>query len=157
MVHADFTAILQAEGFLLYLYWPLILTLLRVQSTFQELSHSQSDLSVRWWPPAWLATIPLRERSIDYGENTCTPDVKRHQDILNSEEESCCLHKIKVTHEDIALNYMRQQREDVYRYHIGLTCTRLLFSDFITLIWDTSFSMWPSLISLCNRNGKLWM
>ena len=31
MVHADSSAILQAEGFLLYLYWPLIVTLLRVQ------------------------------------------------------------------------------------------------------------------------------
>ncbi len=31
MVHADCSAILQAEGFLLYLYGPLIVTLLRVQ------------------------------------------------------------------------------------------------------------------------------
>ncbi len=57
ILHADSSAILQAEGFLLYLYWPLIVTLLRVQNgeetvaRIEFIPHSYKNESRNYfWP-----------------------------------------------------------------------------------------------------------
>ncbi len=47
MVHADSSTILQAEGILLYLYWPLIVTLLRVLELF-DLQFPSSKYRIRF-------------------------------------------------------------------------------------------------------------